>query len=1062
MASKTLAMKAVAWLAAGLLLVAPGLAQTIYGSLAGTVYDPSGAVIPSAKVVITNLDTGISREIATDEQGFWRAPSLQAGRYSVEVSVTGFETVVRAPLLVESAVERRVDLTLKPSATREVVTVHEESPLIEATRAQISRGVESRRILELPGGNTLTGLALLQPGVTPNDQGRPGSGFVVNGARTRSNNFMIDGANNNDQSLMTPRQTVAPEALGEFRIITNNFSAEFGRNAGSVVQQVTKSGTNEFHGIARWSWLGNGLNALTTAQQRTFNAQKAAGLSDYHALRRSRGVLVRNQALASAGGPILRNRLFFFTSYDFDRRRSTAMPVAVTFSPEAYRLLDENKHLFAPGTVDFLRATYPVANDPTAQGSVSVRLPDGRVLALTRQQYSRGQGQALSYGRDIHRGLMKIDARASDNDNLSIRYMVDDDWDPGSPASLPVNQLGTAGRNQNAALNHVRVWAPNINSEGRLVYARRSFHFPENFPAQFSISGSGLPTIGNQNFPQYRTDNLYEATNNWHWIRSAHTIRFGFNYMQYRLNSFFAPATRGVITYPSLEDFLYDRRGEFSQYAGTGSVPARTHEFQGFFADDWRVTDTVTINLGIRYEYTSAPFGFFSDAKADINNWAPRFGFAWSPRRSEGLLGLLSGNGKLAVRGGYAVSYDQVFQNILLNNSRNFPRGVTVSLTNLTGARLWDPASRPAPPTPDDFIRLGGNPSLLPVRLFSPNKRIGQPYSQQYSLGIERQFFGTYAFKLFYVGTRGIRLVREVESNIGFYKAAADANPSIYAGILPTLQPTTVGGQAAYRRDPNRGSILVGDGFGQSTYHSMQVTVEKRFARGLQFEANYTWSSFINDTDDILGGQANRTLPSVPFNHRLDRARSGYDQPHRFVGNYIYQLPDFGFQRGIANRIFAGWQVSGITTINTGSPYSILNANNALGILPGQIATIHASQRAGYNPTGAPRSATAPNVVNPRWIAYPANSGLIGAGANTERLGTTNNFDMALVKNIRTFSESQSLQLRWEVFNVFNHRNFNQIPANTASANTSQETFQNLGYTNVAGREMLFTVRYVW
>ncbi len=173
-------------------------------------------------------------------------------------------------------------------------------------------------------------------------------------------------------------------------------------------------------------------------------------------------------------------------------------------------------------------------------------------------------------------------------------------------------------------------------------------------------------------------------------------------------------------------------------------------------------------------------------------------------------------------------------------------------------------------------------------------------------------------------------------------------------------------------------------------------------------------------------------------------------------------MPDFGIQRGIANRIFAGSQVSGITTINTGSPYSILNANNALGSLPGQIATIHASQRAGYNPTGAPRSATAPNVVNPRWIAYPTNSGLIGAGANTERLGTTKNFDMALVKNIRTFSESQSLQLRWEVFNVLNRRNFNQIPAHTVSANTSQETFQNLGYTNVAGREMLFTVRYIW
>ncbi len=1052
----------VLFLLALAILAASAAGQTIYGSLSGTVYDASGAVIPNARVTVKSLDTGIARQLSADGEGFWRAPSLQPGRYSVEAGAPSFETMMRAPLVVEAAVERRVDLSLKPSATSEVVIVTEEAPLIESTRAQLSRGVEVRRILELPGGNTQAGLALLQPGAAPNDQGRPGSGFVINGARTRSNNFMIDGANNNDQSLMIPRQNVAAETLGEFRIITNNFSAEFGRNAGSVVQQVTKSGTNELHGIARWSWLGNGLDALTTGQQRTFNAQKAAGLSDYHALRRARGVLVRNQFLLSGGGPIVRNRAFFYSSYDLDRRRSTAMPIATTFSPEAYQLLEQNRALFAPGAVDFLKNNYPVANDPTSQGSVSIRLPDGRTLTLPRQQYSRGAGTALSYARDIHRGLMKVDTKLTDKDNLSVRHLIDHSEDPGTPASLAVNQVGTYSRNQNAALNHVRVWAPTVNSEARLVYSRRNYRVIENMPAQFSIAGSGLPTIGNQNYPQYRTDNLYEATNNWYWMRGRHTIRFGGNYMQYRLNSFFAPSLRGVISYPSLEDYLFDRRGEFAQYAGTGSTPARTHEFQGFVGDDWRVTGSLSLNLGVRYEYTSAPFGFFSNAKPDINNWAPRFGFAWAPRASDGLLGMLSGNGKLAVRGGYAISYDQVFQNILLNNARNFPRGVSVSQTNLMGAQLWDPAKRPAPPTPEDYIRQGRDPNLLNVRLFSPDKRIGQPYGQQYSFGFERQFLSNYVFKLFYVGTRGIRLIRETESNIGFYKAAVDANPAVYAGILPGLKATTVSGQAAFRRDPSRGSILVGDGFGQSTYHSLQTTVEKRFSNGLQFEVNYTWSSFINDADDILGGQANRTLPSVPFNWRLDRARSGFDQPHRMVANYIYELPSFARSGRILERFLGGWQISGITTLNTGSPYSILNANNALGILPGQISTVHLSQRGGYNPSGAPGTGTAPNVTNPRWIAYPANSALIGAGANTERLGNTYNFDMALGKRIRTFSESQSLQLRWEVFNVFNHRNFNVIPANTVSNNTSPQTFQNLGFTNVAGREMQVGVRYVW
>lgn len=1050
------------WAVALLLAAAlsgPMAAQTIYGSLAGTVTDASGAVVPGADVVIRSMDQGLTRELKTDETGFWRAPSLPIGRYQLEVAAKGFEKVIRGPLTVESSVERAVDVTLKPSGTQEVITITEEAPLIEATKAQISRGVETRRILDLPGLNTLTGLALLQPGVVGNNAGRPGSGFVVNGARTRSNNFMLDGANNNDQSLSIPRQSPAPEYLGEFRIITNSFSAEYGRNSGSVVMQVTKSGSNEFHGITRWSWLGNGWDAFTTAQQRTFNAQKAAGASDYDAMRRARGVVVRNQALFSVGGPVIKNKLFFFGGYDLDRLRSTANPVANAYSQQAWDLLTQYQNSFAPGTVAFLKSLHPVANDPTPVGTVNVAIPGGPTLALPLQQYRRGAGQALSYGRDIHRGLMRYDWRLTDKDNLQMRWIKDDNTDPGSPASLAINQIGSVVVNNNATINHIRVWNPTLVMETRLSYARREAKFPENLPAQFSISGSGLPTIGNQNYPQYRTDNLYELTNNWSQMKSKHTLRYGFNYLQYRLNSFFAPASRGVISYPSLADFLFDRNAQFSQYAGTGSVPAKTHEFQGFFADDYRVTQNLTLNLGIRYEYTSAPFGFFSNAKADVNNWAPRFGFAWSPKNTDGFLGWLSGGGKFVLRGGYAISYDQVFQNILLNTGRNYPRGVTVTLANLTGTQIFDPAKRPAPPQPSDYK---GNPNLLPYRYYSPDKRVQQPYSQQASLGIERQLTNDYAVKLFYVGTRGVRLVREAERNLGFFASAVNANPALLQPVVQSygMQPTTVSGQAAFRVDPTRGSILVGDGYGMSNFHSMQLSLEKRFSKGYQFEANYTWSTFISENDDILGGQTNRTLPSVPFNMRLDKARSGFDNPHRFVLNGIYQFPEFFKGQGLWGRIVDGWSITGITTMQQGWPFSILNANNPLGILPGAISTINFSQRAGFNPNGTPGTGTSPTVSNPMWMAYPNNSGLIGAGANIRRVGNTYNTDAALIKRVRTFGESQSLELRWEVFNVFNHRNFNALPANSVSNNTNNTTFLNLGFTNVGGRGMIFSARY--
>jgi hypothetical protein len=740
---------------------------------------------------------------------------------------------------VEAAVERSVDVKLNPGSASETITVEAGAPLIEATRSTLSRGIEAKRALELPGFNTQAGLALLSPGAVANSQGRPGSGFVINGARTRSNNFMLDGANNNDQSLSIPRQNVAVEYLGEFRLITSNFSAEFGRNSGAILQQNTKSGTNELHGSARWSWLGNGLDALSTAEQRTFNAQKLAGRSDYDALRRSRGVFVRNQLLGSAGGRIIRDKMFFFFGYDTDRQRATDVPITTAYSAQAYSLLEQNQNQFAPGTVAFLKATYPVANDPTPVGNINLTLPDGRAIVLPVQQYSRGGGAALSYARNSHRGLGKIDYKLSSKDGISTRVIIDDDVNPGRNAPLAINQQGSTLRNYGVTTNHVRTWTSTLISESRFTYSRREANFIENFPAQFSITGSSLPTVGNQNFPQFRTDNVYEGTNNWTWIRGKHSLRFGGNYLFYDLNSFFAPAFRGVISYPSLADYLQDRNGNFSQYAGTGLTPADTHEWQFFLGDDWRATSSLTFNLGIRYEYTTAPFGFFSNAKPDINNWAPRFGFAYNPKADSGLMGWLTGNGKMVVRGGYGISYDQVFQNILLNVARNYPRGVTLTVANQTGQRLFDPTSalRTAVRGPEQFT---GNTLTLPYRLFSPNQRINQPYGQQFNFGIERQFLGNHAVKVFYVGTRGISLIREAEQNIGFFQAAINANPSLYAGVIGGLRPTTSSGQAALITDPTRGSILVGNGYGSSTFHSLQTTWERRLSKGLQLTVNYT------------------------------------------------------------------------------------------------------------------------------------------------------------------------------------------------------------------------------
>jgi outer membrane receptor protein involved in Fe transport len=1019
----------------------PASAQSINGGIVGQVTDEQGAAVPGATVTVKNVNTGATREAVTNEEGLYRFSALPIGTYSVTVTKTGFGTSVATGVEVNVSVDS-------------TATVVAEGALLEAQQSQVTKVVDQRRILELPLAVSTNNLALLNPGVLPNQNNRPGSGFAVNGNRTRSNNFTLDGANNNDQSLQIPRQSLPQGAIAEYQIITNTFAAEYGRNAGSYVNVITRSGTNEFHGIGFWDWGGNGVDALTTNQQRCFNDNRAStansSLSDKEILRRCRSVEVNNAYGFSLGGPVVRNHTFFFGSGDWNDFRTTVSSASrVALSPAAVSLLQANSSLFAPGHLNYLLSNFPVANDPTSQGSLTLRnlnitCPSNNancnVLGtLPFQTFNRGRDAGIPYGRDFQRYLVKINTKINNSDQLSFRYLFDDSKDPGNPTSLVGQEIGSNVRNHSFTVNDVYVISPKLLNEARVTYAKRDATFPENLGIAFSIGGTGGAfNLGNANFPQFRNDTVWEFTDNVAYTSGNHALKFGYNLLRYNLNSFFAPNLRGTVSYGDLNNFLFDRNASFSQYAGNGLTSAITYEHSFFAQDDWRVNPDLTLNLGLRYEYVTAPFGFFSEAQPDINNFGPRVGFAYNPKRFM--------DGRFVLRGGFAVSYDQIFQNILLNNSRNFPRGVNVAFTNISGQSPF--LNLPEPPTPEDFT---GNPLLLPVRLFSPGERIRQPQSRQWTLGVQYQLGRDYAVKAEYIGTQGRNLVREVEANYGF---------------------TTAAGGTGQRLDPTRGSILVSQGQANSIYHAGQFTFEKRFSEArlfgvgfgdAQFNANYTWSAFISESDDILGGQANRTLPQDPRCPTCDRGRSGFDQPHRFVASYVYNTPEVYRDNAVLSRVLGGWQISGVTTIASGTPYTVFNANNALGILPGQISTVEGSQRVSVNLGGQYPLVSTPTAPNPNayFIVNAANSGIVGnLGANTERTGGTNRTDMALAKNIRTFGESQRLQFRMDVFNVFNRRNFTVIPSNFVGNTVNTDLFLNLGRTNVTGRGFTFGARY--
>lgn len=1076
----------------------PARAQTINGNVVGTVTDEQGAAVPGVTVTVTNVENGQSRTATTNEEGLYRIAGLPVGTYSVKLEKSGF-TAVTSQVAVSVGQDSSANAQLKAGGVSEQVTVVATGALLDTTQSQVSRNVDQTRILELPGRNNLNGLALLNPGVLPNTgNGRPGSGFVVNGNRSRSNNFTIDGANNNDQSLSTPRQTVPSENLQEFQIITNTPEAEFGRNAGSYVNQITKSGTNDFHGVGWWAWDGNGFDALSTTQERTFRANRAAGLNEYDARHRARSVQIDNIYGGNIGGPIARNHTFFFVSYDANPFRTTVSSVQrAALDQASLDLLRANRTRFGvtgstPGAaVDFLLNTFPASNDPTPAGGTLtasqtvVRDRAGvAVGTVTFRTFNRTLGQGLPYGTDFKRWMPKINTKLNDKDQLSFRYLFDQSEDPGSPASLPGLEVGQNTRNQSFTVNDVYALTTNWINEARFTYSRRKINFPENLGAfaqgaQLSVSGSlSAFNGGNANFPQSRLDNVYEFTENMSYSTGKHNLKWGANVLRYQLGSFFAPNSRGFISYASLNAFLNDQSNLIQRAVGDFNTNAITYEDSFFVQDNYRFRPDVTFNLGMRYEYVTVPFGYFSNAKADINNWGPRVGFAWNPKEFA--------DGRFVFRGGFAISYDQVFQNILLNVSRNYPRAATFSAAcdgcaPFNGVANADPFFRQDPTA---IPAAAGR--ALDTRLFAPNTRIAQPMSWQWNTGLQYQFGRDYVFKAEYIGTKGSNLVREVETNPGFCGAT---NPLNTGGGVSC---TSVNLNNA-RLDRTRGSVVVGQGIASSIYHSGQFTLEKRFSQfhimganfgGLTFNTNFTYSMFISESDDVLGGQLNRTIPSDPRNPGVDRGRSGYDQPKRLVASYVWQSPDVFKGNWLANRLLGGWEISGITTLADGTPYSILSANNQLGIAPASISTVQLSQRPMVvNPARNDDSftiATVQTINGIRQLVYPdptahyglipAESGFLGnLGANTKRTGGTIRTDLSFVKNFRTFSESQRLQLRAEVFNIFNHRNFTIVPGtspsglsttNTLSATTNAATFANLGLTSVFGRQFLFGARY--
>jgi hypothetical protein len=1007
------------------------MGQLTRGFVSGTILDPSGAVVVGAKVTLVNIETGIRAEMAANTEGFYRFVAVEPGVYALEVSANGFEVSKVANFRVGSAQEVTIHQTLKVGSSTTMVEVLAEAAGVELakTTATIDRKLEQRVIEFMPltaAMRDVNVLALTAPTVS---RGPGSTGISANGQRARNNNFMLDGVDNNDPSVTIANSRVIPEALGEYQIQTAAYSAEFGRNSGAQIMATTRSGTNSLKGEIWNYYAGDWMEPLNLLNKR-------AGITDTPRYS-------RNQAGGSLAGPVIRNKTFFFGLVETNRFRqaSDARNASVINIPTPTGFAALGAVPLGPdqtpqsrqdmmNAIGFLREIHPQVPRFTNIRNVAV---NGIPIEVGAAQIPFAQPANFWYWTG------RADHRLSDRDNIGYRIQIDQRDQPNVTSNVGFATRFAASQTilgQNHAWNWTRTFTPTLINELRFSYVRRVLDFPENDPVTPTTSILGFFTIGGlSNFPQGRTQNSFQWQNVTTKLMGKHSLKFGADIRHTMLFNNAAFDSKGTWTFQTFPDFMNNRAFSLAQAVNMATFDARQQNYFLFFQDDWRVTRTLTLNLGMRYEYNTVPFGFFGaandavaavgvprDVVVDRNNWAPRGGFAWSPEAKGGFLGKLLGEGKTVFRGGYGMGYDVLFFNILTVNANNFPR-VVVNNTNFPDTLNLYPRLAP----------LTAVPVLNPLGTFvnSPTQT-QNPTTHFYSFSIQRQLSGNYILELGYSGNRSYHGIRQGQANPGML-TPAQAATVVAGGTIPSLQ--------ARRLNPLWGPRVMIESTAMASYNAVYARLDKKFARGLQFGFNYTFSRNMSDNDESLGvADIVGSSPQVPqdfFNYRNEWSRSVFDRTHRAVAYYTYEVPWFqgGFLgNSVLRNVLGGWQATGLIEAQSGMPFTVRT-----GVDSGGTGTT-APHRPNWNPGGILtmdpvmgnfRTFTTPldgtgvfhtlvrgGLPVPNSLAFGGN-----LGRNAFRGPGFFNTNFSLLKRVN-LTERFKAELRWDMINAMNRRNF--------------------------------------
>jgi len=1017
---------------------ASSAAQVTTGSLIGTVTDPGG-VVPGANVTITEVNRGTSDTFVTDSAGTYTAPFLTPGTYRVEVNVSGFKKWVREGIILQVNQRARVDVLLEIGRLEETTTVVASTPLLRTDSSEVGTVIEERAIKELPlNGRNFATLVYLTPGITPGQAGenlsgastfnpRGASNFNALGHQANANGWLIDGIDNNEYTFNTLIIAPSVEQVREFKVLSGVFSAEFGRGAG-VVSVATKSGTNTFHGTV-FEYLRN-----DAFDARNFFVPAGEPKPKY----------IRNQFGGALGGPINRDRTFFFADYEGTRSREgitrlTNVPTALE------RAGNFSERRFGRPTNPF--TGMPFDNDTIPDFFIN---PVGRAIAALYPLPNRNDPvQNFVSSPILHDDNDSFDARVDHHLNsaaqLTFRYSFGDRdlFEPftGSSFSLVPGFGDTVRRrSQNAMAALTWILTPNLVNESRVALSRVAGSVTQE--ASVLNSDVGLPTISPRerdlglsfititgfsplgdegNNPQHSVTNVYQFLNNSSYVRGNHLIKFGADLRFSQQNAFRDVESRGrlqfspflTLTNNALADLLLGFPLVTSVARVDNPQQIRTESYNFFVNDSYRVTPRLTLTGGLRYEYNSPPVDAEDRANvydvatrnlvpvgtngvprsgfdADKNNFAPRVGFAWT----------LGDDGATVLRGGYGIYYDQsalapaealYFNSPFFDNNIFFPLpGLPLTVDN---------------PFPAFF------PFALPDSALAIQRDLRTGYMQHWNFNVERQVGSKGVFEVAYVGSKGTKLLTARDIN--------QPQPSVLPPGLPFVP----------RPDFRFDDIDLLESRANSNYNALQARFQQRLSRGFTALASYTWSKSIDDASNFFSSTGDPNFPQNSYNVAAERGRSNFDVRHRLSVSYSYALPFGKGLEGWTSTLLSGWETNGIVTLQSGRPFTVALLSEIDNSGTGRsILGFGANDRP--NLVGNPElsSRTPERWFNTAAFAFPAPGTFGNAGRNILDGPGFQNVNASLVKNT-ALSERFNLQFRAEAFNLFNHPNFN-LPDN--------------------------------